>query len=108
VCDISGIKGSSLNSISSTGRPTNNEEISTSDRTTKHLAFLPQQLTRATRKPQRKDEAADVSALGNKVTGWITAQRKQLSSSQLSTPQQDKEHHSKHQEAVARPTTVER
>jgi hypothetical protein len=50
----------------------------------------------------------DVSDVGNKVTGQIIAQRRQLSSRRLSTPQQDKEHHSKHQEAMARPTTVER
>jgi hypothetical protein len=49
----------------------------------------------------------DVSAMGNKVTGRIIAQRRQFSS-QLSMPQLDKEHHNKHQEAMARPTTMER
>ena len=37
-----------------------------------------------------------------------TIQRKQLSSRQQSMPQQDKERHSKHQESMVKPTTVER
>jgi hypothetical protein len=70
------IRGSPLSSSSSNARTTNREEISTSDRTTKHLAILPQQPIRATKQRQRKEEATDVSTVGNKVTGRIIAQRK--------------------------------
>jgi hypothetical protein len=44
---------------------------------------------------QCKEEAADVSTVWNKVTGRIIAQRKQLSSSQLLMPLQDRMHLSK-------------
>jgi hypothetical protein len=70
--------------------------------------LLPQQPTRITKQLQCKEEAVHVSIVRNKTNGRNTAQRRQLSSRQLSTLQQDREHHNKHQEAVARPTTVER
>jgi hypothetical protein len=49
-----------------------------------------------------------VSNVENKTTGRRAAQRKQLSSRHQLMPQQDKERHSKHQEAVVRPTTMEK
>jgi hypothetical protein len=101
-------RGSSLSSSSSTASTTNQEEVSTKGRATRHLVFLPQPPIRATRQPQRKEEVVDVSTIGNKVIGRLIARRKQLSSSQLTTPQHDKEHHNKHQEVVARPIIVER
>jgi hypothetical protein len=64
----SSIRGNSLSS-SSTVRTTSKEEINTSARTTRHLAFLPQQPTRTTRQCQCKEEVVDVSIMGNKVTG---------------------------------------
>jgi hypothetical protein len=72
----SSIRGSSLSS--SSVRTTNKEEINTSNRTTRHLAFLPQQPIRATRQRQcqRKEEVVDVSIVGNKVTRQITTRRK--------------------------------
>jgi hypothetical protein len=69
------VRGSSLSS-SSTIRTTSKEEISTSARTTRHLAFPPQQPIRATRQRQHKEEVVDVSIMGNKATGRIIAQRK--------------------------------
>jgi hypothetical protein len=48
------------------------------------------------------------STVENKTTGRRIVQRKQPSSRQQSMPQQYKEHHSKHQESVVRPTTMER
>jgi hypothetical protein len=48
------------------------------------------------------------STVENKINGRRIVQRKQPSNRQQSMPQQDKEHHSKHQESVVRPTTVER
>jgi hypothetical protein len=81
VSTSSSIRGSSLSSrSSSTVRATSKEEFSTSIRTTRHLAFLPQQPTRTIRQRQRKEEVVDVSAVGNKVTRLIIAQRRQLSS----------------------------
>jgi hypothetical protein len=106
VSTSSSIRGSSLSSSSNTARTTNREEISKSDRTTRHLAFLSQQPIRVNRQHQRREEATDVSTMGNKATGSIIVQRKQPSSSQLSTPQQDKKHHNKHEEAVAWPIIV--
>jgi hypothetical protein len=47
-------RGSFLSSSSSTAIAPNLEEISTSVRTTKQLAFLPQPLTRMAKQPQRK------------------------------------------------------
>jgi hypothetical protein len=107
VSTSSNIRGSFLSS-NSTIRTTSREEINTNVRTTRHLAFLPQQPTKTTQHLQCKEEVVHVSAVGNKATGRIIAQRRQLSSRQLSTPQQDKDHHSKHQEDVVRPATVER
>jgi hypothetical protein len=83
-------RGSSLNNISSTASTTNREETSISGRQARHLAFLSQEPTRTTRQPQRKEEVVDVSIVGNKATGQLIAQRKQSSSSQFPTPQQDK------------------
>jgi hypothetical protein len=100
-------RGSSLSS-SSTSITTNHEEVSIRGRIAIHLAFLPQQPTRTTRQRQRKEEAEDVSIVGNKATRQRIAQRKQLNSSQFPTPRQDKEHHSNHHEAMARSTIVER
>ena len=61
-------KDSSL-SCSSTVKTTHKEEICTSTRTTRHLAFLSQQPTRTTKQLQCKEEAAHVSIVGNKATG---------------------------------------
>jgi hypothetical protein len=63
------------------------EEINISVRATRHPAFLPQQPTRTTKQHQRKKEVVHVSTVGNKAIGRIIAQRKQLSSNQLSMPQ---------------------
>jgi hypothetical protein len=54
----------------------------------------------ATKQLQGKEEDADVSTLGNKVTGQIIAQRKQLGSSQLLMPLQDRMHLNKEQTTV--------
>jgi hypothetical protein len=69
VSTSSNIRGSSLSSSSSTFRATSKEEISTSARTTSHLAFMFYQPTRTIRQRQRKEEDVDVSVVGNKVTG---------------------------------------
>jgi hypothetical protein len=79
----SSIIGSSLNSSSSTARAT------------RHLAFLPQQPIRATKQLQCKEEATDVSTVGNMAIERIIAQRKQVSYSQLLTPLPDRMHLSK-------------
>jgi hypothetical protein len=100
----SSIRGSSLSgSSSSTARTTNREETSTRGRTTRHLAFLPQQPIRAIRQPQHKEEAEDVPTVGNKATGRRIGQRKQLNSSQHPVPQQDRMHLSKEQTIVDSP-----
>jgi hypothetical protein len=80
------IRGSSLSRSSSTVRTTSKEETRTSARSIRHLTFLPQHPTRTTKQLQRKEEAADVSIVGNKATRRIIAQRKQLSSNQLPMP----------------------
>jgi hypothetical protein len=91
----SSTRDNSLSSSRSTARTTNREETSISDRTTSHLTFLSQQPIRATKQLQRKEEAVDVSTMGKQATGRRIAQRKQLSSSQLLMPLQDKMHLSK-------------
>jgi hypothetical protein len=88
---------------SSTIRTTNKEETSMSDRTTRHLAFLPQQPIIATKQLQRKEEAVNVSTVWNKATGQLIAQTKQLNSSQLPKPLQDRMHLSKEQTIVDNP-----
>jgi hypothetical protein len=85
----SSTRGSFLNS-SSTVKTTSKEEINTSVRATRQPVFLPQQLTRTIKQCQRKEEVVHVSTVGNKVIGRIIAQRKQLSSSQLSMPHSDR------------------
>jgi hypothetical protein len=65
----SNFRGSPLSSISSTARIVNQEEVSTRGRTTKHLAFLTQQLMRTIRQSQSKEEADDVSIVESKVNG---------------------------------------
>jgi hypothetical protein len=85
----------SVSTSSSTVRTTSKEEIPTSARTTRHLAFLPQQPTRITKQLQRKEEVVDVYTVGNKTTEQIIAQRKQLSSSQLPIPLPSRMHHNK-------------
>jgi hypothetical protein len=102
------IRSDYIPTSSSTVKTTSREEISTSVRPTRHLAFLPQQPTRTTQQLQCKEEVVHVSAVGNRATGRIIAQRRPLSSRRLSTPQQDKERHSKQHEVVVRLTTVER
>jgi ribosomal protein L31 len=72
-------------SSNSTVRITSREEINISVRATRHPIFLPQQPTRTTKQRQRKEGVVHVSIVGNKATGRIIAQRKQLSSSQLPT-----------------------
>ena len=87
VSTSSSIRSSFLSSSSSsyTVRTIDKEEISTNARTTRHIAFLPQQPIRSIRQRQRKEEVVDVSAVGNRVTGRIIAQRRQLNHRQLST-----------------------
>jgi hypothetical protein len=85
----SSTRGTFLSSSSSTIRITNKEEINTSVRATKQPVFLPQQPTRTIKQRKRKEEVVHVSTVGNKDTGRIIAQRKQLSSSQLPMPQSD-------------------
>jgi hypothetical protein len=82
-------------------RTTNKEEIYTSARATRHLAFLPQQPTNTTKQLQRKEEVIDVSIVGNKATRRIIAQRKQLSSSQLPMPLLDRMHRNKEATTVS-------
>jgi hypothetical protein len=77
-------------SSNSTIRTTSKEEINTSVKATRQPVFLPQQLTRTTKQRQRKEGVMHVSTVGNKATGRIIAQRKQLSSSQLLMPQPDR------------------
>jgi hypothetical protein len=67
-------------------RIANKEEISTRGRTTKHLAFLPQQLIRTTRQPKCKKEEGDVYSVESKATGRCSARRRWLNSSQLLMP----------------------
>jgi hypothetical protein len=74
----SSIKYSSLSSSSSTAITTIKGETSISGRAARHLAFLPQQPTRTIRQPQRKEEAVDVSTVGNKVTGQLIARTRSL------------------------------
>jgi hypothetical protein len=66
---ISNSRGSSLSSNNSIADTTNQEEVSTRGRAVRHLAFLPQQPTRTTKQLQRKEEAEEVSTMGNKATG---------------------------------------
>jgi hypothetical protein len=66
--NISSTRDSFLSS-SSTIRTTGREEISISFRATRHLAFLPQQPTRTTKRLQRKEEVVHVSTVGNKAIG---------------------------------------
>jgi hypothetical protein len=102
-------RGSFLsNSSSSTVRAPNLEETSTNVRITMQLAFLPHHPTRMAKQLQCKSEVVHASTVENKTTGQRTVQRKQLSSRQQSIHQQDKERHSKHPEAVVRPTTMGR
>jgi hypothetical protein len=82
----SSIRGSFLSSSSSTVRTTRKEEIRTSARITRHLAFLPQQPTRTTQQLQCKEEAVHASIVGNKTTRRSIAQGRQLSSSDLLVP----------------------
>jgi hypothetical protein len=83
----SSTKGSFLTSSSSIARTTSRQEIITSVRATRHLAFLPQQPIRTTKQLQCKEEVVRVSTVGNKAIGRTIAQRKRLSSSQLPMPQ---------------------
>jgi hypothetical protein len=70
--------------LSHSSKVTNtNTSTNISVRATRHLAFLPQQPTKTTKKCQRKEEVMHVSTVGNKAIGRIIAQRKQLSSNQL-------------------------
>jgi hypothetical protein len=87
-------RGSFLSS-SSTVTTTSREEISTSVRVTRHIAFLPQQPTIRTKQLQRKEEVVHVSIVGNKAIGRIIVQRKQLSSSQLPMPLLGRMHYNK-------------
>jgi hypothetical protein len=64
----SSFRGSTHNS-SSIVRTASKEGISIRSRTTRHLAFLPPQQIRATKQPQHKEEAEDVSTVENKATG---------------------------------------
>jgi hypothetical protein len=91
----SSIRGSFLNNSSSTVRTTHKEEIRTSARTTRHLAFLPQQPTRTTKQLQCKEEVAHVSTVGSKATGQIIAQGMQLSCSKLPMSLPSRMHHNK-------------
>jgi hypothetical protein len=68
-------------SSSSTIKTTSKGEINISVRATRQPVFLPQQLTRAIKQRQLKEEVAHVSTVVNKAIGRIIAQRKQLSSS---------------------------
>jgi hypothetical protein len=68
VCINSSFRGST-HSSSSIVRTASKEVISIRSRTTKHLAFLPQQRIRTTKQPQHKEEAEDVSTVENKATG---------------------------------------
>jgi hypothetical protein len=72
----SSTRDSFLSSSSNTVRTTSKEEISTSVRATRHLAFLPQQPIKTTKQLQRKEEVVHVSTVGNKAIGRIIAQRK--------------------------------
>jgi hypothetical protein len=67
VSTSSSTRGISLSSNNITVRATNKEEIRTSARATRHLAFLPHQPTRTTKQLQRKEEATHVSIVGNKA-----------------------------------------
>jgi hypothetical protein len=97
----SSTRGSFLSSnSSSTVRTTSKEEINTNVRATRQPVFLPQQPTRTTKQRQRKEEVVCVSTMGNKAIGRIITQRKQLSSSQLPTPQSGRTQCSKEETTV--------
>jgi hypothetical protein len=64
----SSFRGSTHNS-SSIVRTASKEGISIRNRTTRHPAFLPPQQIRATKQPQHKEEAEDISTVENKATG---------------------------------------
>jgi hypothetical protein len=59
----------STHSSNSIVRTASREVTSIRGRTTRHLAFLPQQRIRTTKQPQHKEEAEDVSTVENKATG---------------------------------------
>jgi hypothetical protein len=62
------------------------KEVNIRGRAVRHLAFLPQQLTRAARQPQHKEEAEDASIVESKATRRCNAQRKQPNNSHFPTP----------------------
>jgi hypothetical protein len=58
----------STHSSSSIVRTASKEVTSIRGRTTRHLAFLPQQRIRTTKQPQHKEEAEDAYTVENKAT----------------------------------------
>jgi hypothetical protein len=98
----------STHSSSSIVRTTSREVTSIRGRTTRHLAFLPQQRIRTTKQPQHKEEAEDASTVENKATGRCIAQRRWRSSRQIPMLQQGKVYLNRQQVIVAMRTTVER
>jgi hypothetical protein len=104
----SSLRGSTHISISSIVRTASMEVISIRGRTTRHLAFLPQQRIRTTKQSQRKEEAEDVSTVENKATGRCIAQRRWRISRPTPMPRQGKVYLNRQQVIVAKRTTVER
>src|SRR5688500_15219453 len=104
----SSFRDSTRSSSSSTVSTASREVISIRSRTTRHLAFLPQQQIRATKQPQHKEEAEDVSTVEIKATGQCSAQRRWLSSRPTPMLQQGKVYCSRQQAIVTKRTTVER
>jgi hypothetical protein len=86
----SSTRGSFLSSNNSTIRITSKEETNTSIKATRQPVFLPQQPIKTIKQRQLKEEVVHVSTVVNKAIGRITAQRKQLSNSQLPMPQLDR------------------
>jgi hypothetical protein len=103
----SSFRGSTHNS-SSIVRTASREVTSIRGRTTRHLAFLPQQRIRTTKQPQHKEEVEDASTVESKATGRCNAQRRWRSSRQTPMLQQAKVYLNRQQVIVAMRTTVER
>jgi hypothetical protein len=103
----SSLIGSTHNN-SSIVRTASREVTNIRGRTTRLLAFLPQQRIRTTKQPQHKEEAEDASTVENKATGQCIVQRRWRSSRPTPMLQQGKVYLNRQQVIVAKRTTVER
>jgi hypothetical protein len=97
-----------IHSSSSIVRTASREVTSIRGRTTRHLAFLPQQRIRTNKQPQHQEEAEDASIVESKATGRCIAQRRWHNSRQIPMLQQGKVYLNRQQVIVAKRTTVER